>query len=165
MDVNAQLSWYNLIIQWTAVLLLIWFIKSKTQKGFKDYIEKRKNFINDSVSTAKTELESAESKNAEAEALKKQIQSEKTDIITKTKRVTNQEKTEIIEEAKIQAREIVNRSNEEIEQNKEQAREELMSEIIDLVSQASAHYVKDNVSDEAEEQLIKQALEVVRNGS
>ncbi len=160
---NVELNLFELALIWSTTLVLILIIKKFTYKNFLEYLDKREEFVNGSIENAKTENENAIVAHQGAKEEKDKIMASRRDILEDANKVANLEKDQIILNTKVQSKKMLETAENRIENEKIKAQEELASELMDMVTLVSSQYIKNNISQEAENKLIKEAIELVNS--
>ncbi len=148
----------EIIITIGATILLIMTLAKYTQPAFKEYIAKRKAYINSSIEKTTADQAAAELKLRNISAEEQEIKAQKSIIFDRAKDEASAEKTAIIQASKEEARLIIAKANAEVEQDKNRVQSELSAEMMELVNAVSAKFIAQNITEEEEMNLINQAI-------
>ncbi len=157
-SVNVNIDILQVILVAGATTFLIFFINKYTQAGFKEYIAKRKAYINNTIDKTRLDAEAAEKTLSDIKVQEQDIRQKRATILDRAKEEATSEKTEIIKASKEEARLIIEKANLEITQEKERVQSELSAEMMDLVNAVSAKFIAQNITEEEEMALINQAI-------
>ena len=159
--VTANISVPLVLIQLFATVIMIVLLAKFAWKPYKEYIAKRNSYINENISEAENKKNQAEGiynqKNQELDEFKQ----EKSKMLNFAKADANNQKTEIIANAKKQAILVEQKSLETIEKEKEKAEVDLQKDVLTLVNEISQKFVSKTISDEEEMDLYMQAINKV----
>ena len=153
------------VMQLAATLLLVLFIKKKTYKMYQEYMQKRTSYVNDAITTASENKTQSEILKKELDDEKREVKATKQSLYNEAVREGNLEKEEIITDAKVRAREILEKATNDVEAQKIHVANEISADVFDYVSQVAAIYIGENMTKEDELKLINQAVEKVANAS
>ncbi len=157
-SVVATPNLIEIIITIGGTTLLILLLAKYTQPAFKEYIAKRKAYINSTVEKTAEDGKKAELKLQEVTQREQEIKSKKAEILDRAKDEAATEKSSIIKASKEEARLIIEKANAEVEQDKKRVQDELSAEMMELVNAVSAKFIAQNITEEEEMQLINQAI-------
>ena len=152
-------------------LLFVSFLFSKTdaeledfiikikQAGITDFLEKRRNIMDQEMANAKADAE-------EANELKKKRETEYNDLKNKSKGYLDSakekgevEKARIISEAKHNADQMLERTKKEIEAEKIKAKASLQKEVVDLAALMAEKILKQEVDEQKYQDLLVEDME------
>jgi F-type H+-transporting ATPase subunit b len=153
------------VMQLAATLLLVLFIKKKTYKMYQEYMQKRTSYVNDAITTASENKEQSEVLIKVLDDERNEIKVNKQALYNDAVREGNLEKDQIITDAKVRAREILEKASNDVESQKTQVENEISADVFDYVSQVAAIYIGENMTKEDELKLINQAVDKVANAS
>lgn len=154
---------FQIVVQVMATILLIFFVKKYTQQNFINYLQKRKQFVNDSLEETKQNSQKAADLLKEASIQEEDMRAKKAQVMETSQIEAKREKEQIIQDSKMQAKQIIEKANEEAESSREGLMKDVSSEVAQLVALVSEKFLADNMSDDANMSLISQALEEVEN--
>lgn len=159
----AQQNLYLAIIQLSSTLLIIYFVYKKFNGPFNEYIDKRTKFINGNIQKAKEDAEIANKTKAEVLEEKANLKKDRIKVLEEAQSTGKQAGAEIIASSKEQARLIIKKAHEELENDKRQAQAEIADEIMEIVKVASERFLSGNISDEVQNKMISEAIAKVSN--
>lgn len=162
-SIVAEPSILEIVAQIIATVLLVLFIKKYTQQNFIDYLQKRKDFVNNSLEETKENNEKAAELFEQAAIQEKDMREKRAKIMETSQVEAKREKEQIIQESKVQAKQIIEKANQEAEASRQGVIDEISEEVLDLVALVSEKFLSGNMGDEANMALIAQALEEVEN--
>lgn len=149
--------WFQLINTLVIFLVLRHFLF----KPVTEFMDKRRKAIEDSIT-------SAESKNKEAEDLMTQyqrkldeIKQERNEIIKDATKRAEQRGDEIVKNAEVEAKKIIEKANSDIHREKQKALNELKDQISGLVIMAATKVVEKELDAHKHEEMIKQFIDEV----
>lgn len=142
-----EINLTQMLIQIAATIILIVVVRVFFWSKVTAFLEKRQQLMTE-------ELDSAKVQNEEAKALKETAEKERKELLSHSKELFNQaklqgenEKNKIISNAKEEARRLIESKEEELEMEKERARAELRSEVIDLAVKMAENVIKQEIDD------------------
>lgn len=150
LDVNPGL------IFWTTItfIILLFILKKMAWKPILESLDKRENFIKDSV-------ERAESAKKEAEALFEQnkknlanAEEEAQKIISQGRDYAENLKSQILEESKQEAKKMIDDASKEIERKNQEAFNSLKDEIANIAVGAAEKIIKSNLDKEKQSEIV-----------
>lgn len=158
-DQALGINLLDMIVQIAATLILVLIVKKFFWGRITDFLEQRKNIL-------ETEMESAKKNNLEAEELKLKRQEEANRLKQEAKAYLDNarekgdlEKERIIGEAKHNAKNIIERTNKEIEAEKIKAKSELRSETIELAALMAGKIIQKEVDEKKYQDLLVEDIE------
>ena len=153
-NINSTMLWE--VINF---LVLLWLLKRFLYQPLTDMLDKRKNRI-------EGDLEEARQKKKEAEELKRKYENElknarekAQEIVEEAEERGKEKAKEIVEEAKDDAERIKERNMEEIAQAKEDALDELRSEVASISLMAASKFLKEKLDEKEHKELINNYIE------
>lgn len=151
------------VFQILGTILLLWVLKKFTYKAYKEYIQKRKEYINSSIDSATNDKK-------EAKILKETTNNELQDLRNKSKEILDGHKRdgkrveeEMIKDAKRKSEHLIKKADEEIIHQKKQVESELSQELLDMTVIVSEKILKEKLNSQKDEELIQEALEELKN--
>ena len=155
---NLEIDFFELFMIWTSTFLLILVIKKFTYKYLLEYLDKREKHINSSIENAEEHEKTAAQLEQDVFKEKQSLASSREEIIESTRKLAETQKEELIGETKEQVKKILSASEEQIEVEKNKAKQELIAELMEMVTVVSGEYVSKSITPEAEMKLIKEAI-------
>ena len=135
-------------------LAMSYLLFNPVRKMLKDRQEK----IASDIDIANADKEDAAKLKAEYEAKLKDIEKEAEQILSDARRKALKNEAKIIEDAKVEAANIMHRANEEAELSKKRARDEVKQEMIAIASLMAAKVVAANIDTTVQDTLVEQTL-------
>ena len=136
-------------------LAMSYLLFNPVRKMLKDRQEK----IASDIDIANADKEDAAKLKAEYEAKLKDIEKEAEQILSDARRKALKNEAKIIEDAKVEAANIMHRANEEAELSKKRAMDEVKQEMIAIASLMAAKVVAANIDTTIQDTLVEQTLE------
>ena len=142
-------------------LVLLAILNKFLHKPILDMLEKRKNFVDENLSSSKAAKEEAEKLRADYEAQIKNAKQEANDIITKATKLGEESKNEIIETARNEAAKISAKAQEDIQREKAAAIAEIRDEVATLAVMAAEKIIGKTMDPKDHEKLVKDFVKEV----
>lgn len=158
-DVSKILT--PVFFQIIGTVILFGVIFKFTYKSFLEMIDKREKHINDNISSANLANEEAQAKLEDIDKQQKDMIVKKDQIISEATRIGEDTKNGIINQARDDAKNIVDQAHREVEANRQNVEKEIMANVYDYVSLVAKKYVSDNLDKDKEQSLISAAVEKV----
>jgi F-type H+-transporting ATPase subunit b len=148
-----QLAWqlFN-----TAILCFI--LTKLLYKPVKKFLADRKEKIANEIDTAQEKLKEAEALKLEYSAKLKEIDNEKTEILSAARSRAKLNEQQIIDEAKKEAQSIKDRAALDIKRAEEKAKDEIMKQIIEVSSLMASRYIKASMTEEEQNRLVDEVI-------
>ncbi len=140
------------------VLLLFAILGKLLLNPVKDILTKRKQGIADEYEKIKTEMETANALKTGYELKIADVKKEADQILSDARQAALVQEGKIIHEAKQEAERIHTRAQLAIEREKEQAREDIRKEIIEVATMMASKFVATSMSESARNELFEKAL-------
>lgn len=149
---------YQILLQLFNTMIMAFMLSKLMYKPVKEFMANRKNRISSMISTTETKLKEADNLKLMYDKKLQEIEIERNEILDNAKKRANEREKEIIESAKQEAMTIKNRSLTEIEREKEKAKDEMKTQIIDISSLIAGRFVKDSMNDEIQNKLFNEVV-------
>jgi len=149
----------DMIIQIGATLILVLIVKHFFWGKITDFLEKRKNIMEQEMESAKTENIKAQSLKEKREEEYNTLKLKSKDYLDSAKEKAEQERLRIISEAKDNASEMVSRTKKEIEAEKNKAKVTLQKEVVNLAVLMAEKIIEQEVDESKYQDLIVEDLE------
>ena len=140
------------------VLLLITLLSYLLYLPVKKFMADRSNKIETNIRESATNRENAEALKADYEAKLKNINKEADEILAEARKKAIVREDEIIREAKAEAERIMHRAHLEIEREKEQAKDDMRKEIIEVATLMASKFVANSMDVKTKDALIEETL-------
>jgi len=151
----------TMLFQLGAFLLLVLIVSKFGSRPIVEMMKKRQDHIQSQITSAEESRKEAEALLQEQKKLLEQARVEAAEIIARAKRQKEKEAEEIISQAKIRADQLVEEAAKEIELQKEKALNQLRDQVGLLSLQLASKLLEKEVSDSEQEKLVDQYLEQV----
>lgn len=158
-DTALGINLLDMAVQIAATLILVVIVKHFFWGKITDFLEKRRNIMDQ-------EMESAKADALEANELKKKRETEYNDLKNKSKSYLDSakekgevEKARIISEAKNNADQMLVRTKKEIEAEKIKAKASLQKEVVDLAALMAEKILKQEVDEKKYQDLLVEDIE------
>lgn len=148
----------EIAFQAVAILLLIFLLAKLLWNPVRDVLEKRKAEIASEYSKIETESKEANELKTEYEAKLRDIKKEADSILTHAKARAVAREDEILKEAQDEAKRIKDRAHLEIEQEREQLRDDVRKEIIHVAAAMATKFVELSITDSQQEVLLNETI-------
>lgn len=157
LTLDSQLI-YSVIIQLISTSILCLILSKLLYKPVTDFLQKRKERIENNINEANQKLADADSLKAEYEIKLKEIEKEKATILEEARTRAKQNEATIIEEAKKEAEAIKNRAMVEIQREQDKAKEEIRLQIIEVSSLVASKFIAKNIDEAEQNKLVDQVI-------
>ena len=146
---------------WTLVVFgTVLFVLGKYAWGpLLDVLQKREQFIHDSLAEAKEDRDQAESRLAEYTSKLHEARAEASEIVEEGRRDAEVVKARIEEEAREESRKVLDRAKREIELAKQTAIKELYTSSATLATEMAARILRKELSAAEREKLVARSLD------
>lgn len=139
--------------------LALFFILGKLLfKPVRNILEKRKDEIAGEYKRIEEDTEAVATLKTEYEGKLKNINKEADQILAHARKRAIEREDEIIKEAKAEADRLMKRAHLEIEREKEQKKDEMRREIIEVATVMASKFVAASISEEQKNTLVKETL-------
>ncbi len=150
------------LIQWGIQLLntlVIILIMSKLlYKPVKSFMQSRTERIKSQMDQAEADFNEAKALRETYEGKLKNIERERSDILTNAKAAATQREQQIIDEAKQEANTIKERAMLEIQREQEKAKDEMKKQIIELSSLMASRFVSAKMDEKTQNALLNEVI-------
>lgn len=144
--------------QLISTFILFGIIAKFFYKPVINFLEKRKQKIENDIKEAGEKLSQADSLKFEYEVKLKEIEKEKTSILDEARSRAKQNEAKIIEEAKKEAEAIKNRAMLDIEREQEKAKEDVRVQIIEVASLLANKFISKSIDEKEQKELIDSVI-------
>lgn len=152
---------------WHAVnlVLILGVIAYFARKPLSEYLEQRRQDIQENLETSERLLSEAESKLTEWNERAARLDAELDEIRENSRRLAQEERDRILAQARATAQRIRNDAQAAVDQELRRARLELSAEAADLAVDLAARLISEKVGEEDQEQLFDEFLSRVEPGA
>ncbi|MDQ0257195.1 F-type H+-transporting ATPase subunit b [Evansella vedderi] len=158
---GTHLTWLDAVYQILGFLVLMWLLKRYALGPVMDMMEKREKHVADQISSAEKNREEAEKYLAEQREAIQTARNEAKEIVERTKKLSEQQASEIIASAKKDAERIKETAIAEINQEKEQAISALREQVSTLSVLVATKVIEKELNEQEQEKLIRETLKEV----
>ena len=157
LTLDAQLL-YGVVVILISVSIFCALMSMILYKPVTEFLQKRRERIENSINEANEKLADADSLKAEYEIKLKEIEKEKATILEEARARGKQNEAAIIEEAKKEAEAIKNRAMLDIQREQEKAKEEIRLQIIEVSSLVASKFISENIGEAEQNKLVDQVI-------
>lgn len=147
-----------LIAQIINFLILFFLFKKFLYKPILGILEKRRNYIKDSMKKADEAVRKEKEMEKEREKKLRELRVRSEEIINKAKSAAESRRKEITEKAEQEAQEILDKAKKEIASEKEKIIKEVKLRTADLTLLATSQVLKKGIDAKLQQKLIQEAL-------
>ena len=142
-------------------LILLFLLKKFAYKPILDMLDERKKSIEDAINNAETAKNEAEKMRKEYETRLAEAKQEAQEIMAKATKLGEEMKREIVDNAQSEATKAIQKAQEEINREKDQAIAALRDEVAVLAVMAAGQVLGKTISVEDHEKLVKEFVSEV----
>ncbi len=157
-----EFSWPT-VFEWfwqvLALVIIVLILKKLLFKPVSEFIEKRRQAIADDVNSATNAKKSADELKAEYENKLKHINNEADEILKTARTKALEREGTIIEEAKAEAVAIKEKAKADTALELEKVRAQMKDEMISVATLMASKFVKAELSNQKQEQLIEEIID------
>lgn len=159
-DLDFQLL-HDAVLTLIAVFVLYFIMSYFLFNPVRQMLQNRKNKIQTELEEAQNAEEAAKALRQEYEAKLANIDKEADEILSEARKRALLSETQIIQEAKAEARRIIERANVEAELEKSKVADEIKTEMIELASIMAGKVVEANINTDIQAELIDKTLKEI----
>lgn len=149
----------DMIIQIAATLILVLIVKHFFWGRITDFLEKRKNIMDQEMDSAKKENVEAKLLKEKREAEYNELKLKSKDYLDTAKEKAEQERLRIVDKAKDNADQMMERAKKEIEAERIKAETSLQKETVTLAALMAEKIIRKELNDKDYQDLIVEDLE------
>jgi len=149
---------YTIIFQLINIAILYLFLKKYLFKPMGDFLEHRREKVQNQFEEAKRQYQEATSLQREYKEKLENAREEVRLLLKTAEDEAGELKTQWINQAKEEAEGIISKAASEIERAKNTATKELMQRTMDLALLAAAKILEENISSEQQHEIIQRAM-------
>jgi F-type H+-transporting ATPase subunit b len=154
---------FTMILQWINFLVLLGLLYKLLFRPVTQFLDERKKEIAESINEAKNEREEAQKTREKVQAKLSHIDAERAQLISQTMNEAQKERELLIKKAKSEADLILARAEEERELEIEQAKKNLLEEMVLVSMEASGKVVSEAMDEKKHRQAISETLEFLES--
>jgi F-type H+-transporting ATPase subunit b len=143
---------------WITFFIVLVILGAKAWRPMIKALEKRENFIRESLEEAEAARKEADKVAADYEKMVAEARKEAQQIVAAGKETAERMKTEILNEAQVKSAGILKQAETQIHAEREKAIAEIRTQIVDLSLAAAEKVLAKSLSRDENERLIEQAL-------
>lgn len=145
-------------IQIINTCILCFALSKLLYKPVTSFLNARKEKIANQIDTAQTKLDEAEALKTEYEKKLKNIEAEKNTILEQARVQAKKNSQQIVSEAKIEAENIHTRAMTDIKREEEKAKDEIKKQIIEVSSMVSGKFIAAKMTEEEQNKLVDDTI-------
>lgn len=145
----------TMLIQLCATGVLFYFIKKYLWKPAREMMAKRADFVHEKLNDAELQLTDAKEKNKSAHEEVSKAVFKSQEIITKAEKEARNSRDEILEQAKKDAAYKLEKAQDEIAKERNQMREEMTEEMVDVALLAAEKLISGKVDRDVDQKTIE----------
>ncbi|MDR2168370.1 MAG: F0F1 ATP synthase subunit B [Clostridiales bacterium] len=145
-------------ILWLNAAFIIFILHRLLNKPIKNFLNNRRERIAGELARAAADMKEAEEKRGLYEGKLSHINEERDGILEDARKLANQKEAEIIQGANDEARLIMDRAKLEIEREKEKAKDEMKSQIIQVSALMAERLMGQGMDEAAKDRILNEAI-------
>ncbi len=153
-----QQTLIQIAIQLINTCILCFALSKLLYKPVTKFLNARKEKVAQTIDDADAKLSEAEALKAKYESKLKNIESEKNYILEKARNQANENKDQIIAEARNEALNIHNRAMTDIKREEEKAKDEIKKQIIEVSSMMSGKFIAAKMTEQEQDKLVDDTI-------
>lgn len=153
-----QQTLIQVAIQIINTCILCFALSKLLYKPVTKFLNARKEKIAEQIDSAEAKLTEAEALKAEYENKLKNIEAEKNSILEKARTQAGKNSQQIIDEARKEAENIHNRAMTDIKREEEKAKDEIKKQIIEVSSIVSGKFIAAKMTEEEQNKLVDDTI-------
>ncbi len=146
-----------------AVFVLFVILSYLVFNPARDLLRRRQEKIQSSLDSAEKEKQDAEELKREYSGKLQNVEKESEEILSQSRKKALKKETEIIDEAKAEAKRIVDRAEKEIELEKNKMRDDVKTEMIQVAAAMAGKIVSVSLDANEQDQLLEETLKEMGN--
>ena len=161
---NALASWFlsfdilQMAILWFNVAVIIFILNKLLNKPIKEFLEKRRERIAAEIEKAASDMKEAAEKRSHYEGKLVAIDAERDEILADARKLAQDKEAEIIQSANAEAGLIMDRAKVEIEREKEKAKDEMRTQIIQVSALMAEQLLGRGMNEADKEKILSEAI-------
>jgi F-type H+-transporting ATPase subunit b len=153
-EINLFPELMKMIQVWIATGILFFFFYKFFWKHVVAYFKKRQDYMTEQISSSASANKNAIEYEAQANETMRQARIDAKNIVDRSKNEAIKVREDIVAKAKQEANDKIDNARLEIEREKVHAKKELQSEIVDVAMLAAKEIVKDNIDEKKSEAIV-----------
>lgn len=160
-QINVLPDLVNFLLQIAATIVLFLVIRHFLFKSVSEFLAARKEKIANDIEEAKLQREEADNLRKEYESRIDEAKNEARSIVESAKKRGEELKDQIVVEAKTEAGNVLTKARNDIEREKEKTMAELKSEVVEIAMMAAEKVVEKSLDDKAHKEMINKFIDEV----
>jgi F-type H+-transporting ATPase subunit b len=157
--VTISLSWPQLLIELISVLLLFSFLRAKAFPPILKAMRDRQERIRSDLEAAEARRREAEAMKAELEAEVKAIRERADQVLARAKKDAEEQARTILEEAQRESKRIISEAEVEIRREREEVLASLKAQIVDISLSVAEKVLRERLDAESDRRLVGEFVE------
>lgn len=162
MEINLFPVLSKMITVWIATGILFYFFHKFFWKSLVAYIAKRENFITEKIESANQANLNAIEHEAKANEALKQARIDSRNILDRSKNEAIKLKEDIVSSAQKEAKDKIESARIEINRERELARQDIETEIVDIALIAAKEVVKESIDKDKGEKIVEDFIKELK---
>lgn len=152
-------SWTSLVVQFGALVILIFIVMFCAYKPVKKMVKKRQDYIENNI--RESEKSKAVAAQAEKQSSEIVLESKKqaAQIIEEAQVAAKKDRDEILKEARLEVTKMKSDAENDIERSKQEALDDIHAEMVDVALAASSEILKREVNEKDNARLAEEFIE------
>lgn len=152
-------SWVSLVVQFSALVILIMIVIFCAYKPVKKMLKKRQDYIEGNIRDSEQSKVIAAQREQQSSEMILASKKQAAQIVEEAQTVALKEKESILEETRIEIAKMKSDAQMDIERSKQEALEEIHDEMVDVALAASSEILKREVSEKDNARLAEEFIE------
>lgn len=149
---------YDMLKIWINVVILCVILALILYNPVKNFLKARREGIQRQIETAEHNLQESDRLKADYEAKLREIDKERTAILNEARNQALKQSDEMMVDARHNADLIRNRATQDVEREKEQAKDEMRKQLIEISSLMASRYITANMDQATQSRLLEEAI-------
>lgn len=149
---------YSLVVQLIALILLILLVMKFAYKPVKKYMDKRKNYIEETINKTNENNAISEKNFKQSEEAILASKKQANEIILKAEKLGREKQNELIKSAELEVERMKKEADEDIVKSKQDALEEIQKEMVSIALDASKEVLKREVNEKDNKRLLEEFI-------
>lgn len=162
MEINLFPVLSKMITVWIATGILFYFFHKFFWKSLVAYIAKRENFITEKIESANQANLNAIEHEAKANEALKQARIDSRNILDRSKNEAIKLREDIVSSAQKEAKDKIESARIEINRERELARQDIETEIVDIALIAAKEVVKESIDKDKGEKIVEDFIKELK---
>lgn len=151
----------SMLMQWAAFIILFLVVKSKLYGPMTEFLKKRSEGIDQDITDARNKKEEAMALQREYQSKIEDAKQEAKNIVEASRKRGEELKDEIVVKAKEEANSLIDRAQTEIKREKEKAVEDMKTEMVEIAMMAASKVIDKSMDDSDHRAMINNVIDEV----